>query len=86
MEVLQTKLQFVKTPRRNVEYVKCQVVLPTKIVVEAGWNEGDEIDFDIDREGRVRMFAHEPIPKPMKMTYDEARQSVSTFYLTQPQG
>ena len=67
-------------------YEKCQVVLPRKIVVEAGWHEGDEIDFDVDREGRVRMFAHEPTPKPMKMTYDEACQTLVFILQSAPYG
>ena len=80
------KLQLVETRRGNTIYEKFQVVLPKEIIVEAGWHEADEIDFAIDRKGRVIMSAHKPLLKPRKMTYDEAREALFFILHSTPYG
>jgi bifunctional DNA-binding transcriptional regulator/antitoxin component of YhaV-PrlF toxin-antitoxin module len=80
------KLQLIKTMRGNAVYEKFQVVLPRKIVEDAGWHEKDEIEFDVDRKGRVIMSGHEPQPKPRKLTYDEAREALFFLLHSTPYG
>jgi bifunctional DNA-binding transcriptional regulator/antitoxin component of YhaV-PrlF toxin-antitoxin module len=80
------KLQLVETRHGNTVYEKFQVVLPREIVEEAGWHVADEIDFAIDRKGRVTMSAHQPSPKPMKITYDEARIALFHILHSEPRG
>lgn len=80
------KLQRIETRRGDKIYVKHQVVIPNKIVAQAGWKPRDIINVDFDRKGRVVLSASSPRPRYEKVTYDQLRDAVKQILVSEPSG
>jgi len=83
------KLQRIETKGLNRVYVKYQVVIPTHMVTQLGWQGDDEVNFEIDRRRRLFLQAHpatQSTQKEKRMGYDEFRKEVHRILISAPDG
>ncbi len=83
------KLQRIETKGPNKVYVKYQVVIPTHMVTQLGWQKDDEVSFEIDRRNRLFLQAQpatQSTQKEKRMAYNEFRSEVREILMSAPEG